>query len=91
MTITEIAAGIRKVLVNYVNLDKSVSLDSRNSFIIGQRDYSDEQIISFWLSISDIEDHRVPMFVVRQWAKKATNIDEWMALLEQNTTLPENN
>jgi hypothetical protein len=91
MTITEIAAGIRKVLVNYVNLDKSVSLASRNFFIIGQRDYSDEQIISFWLSISDIEDHRVPMFVVRQWAKKATNIDEWMALLEQNTTLPENN
>jgi hypothetical protein len=91
MTITEIAAGIRKVLVNYVNLDKSVSLASRNSFIIGQRDYSDEQIISFWLSVSDIDDHRVPMFVVRQWAKKATNIDEWMALLEQNTTLPENN
>jgi hypothetical protein len=91
MTIKEIAAGLRVALVNYINLDKSVSLATRNFFIVGQRGYSDEEIISLWLSVSDIEDHQVPMFAVRQWAKKATNITEWMELLERNTTPPQNN
>jgi hypothetical protein len=31
------------------------------------------------------------MFIVKQWARKATNISEWMALLEGNTAPPENN
>jgi hypothetical protein len=91
MTITEIATDLRVALVNYVNRDESVSLTSRISFIVAQFDSSDEEVISFWLSVSEIEDHQVPMFVVRQWAKKATNIVEWMTLLERNTTPPENN
>jgi hypothetical protein len=59
--------------------------------MIEQLYFSDEQVISFWLSISYLEDRQVPMFVVRQWAAKATNINEWMTLLEGNTTRPENN
>jgi hypothetical protein len=56
-----------------------------------QNDASDEQVISFWLSVSYLEDHRVPMFVVKQWGLKASNISEWMALLERNTAPPQNN
>jgi hypothetical protein len=56
------------VLVNCVNRDNGVSLADRNKFFIGQRDCSDEEIISFWLSVSFLEDHRVPMFVVEYTA-----------------------
>jgi hypothetical protein len=59
--------------------------------MIDQFDFSDEQIISFWLSISHLEDRQVPLFIVRQRAKKATSVTEWMTLLELNTTRPENN
>ena len=45
-----------------------------------QNDSSDEDVISFWLSYLD--NHRVPMFIVTQWARRVTNISEWMALLE---------
>jgi hypothetical protein len=48
-------------------------------------------VISFWLSVSYLGNHRVPMFIVKQWARRATNISEWMALLERNTAPPENN
>jgi hypothetical protein len=91
MTIAEIATVLRIVLVNCVNRDNGVSLAGRNKFFIGQRDCSDEEIISFWLSVSCLDDHRVPMFVVEKWAKQATSINEWMSLLERNTTVPENN
>jgi hypothetical protein len=30
------------------------------------------------------------MFVDKHWAKRATNIGEWMALFELTTTPPEN-
>jgi hypothetical protein len=45
----------------------------------------DEEVIALWLSVSYLEEHHVPMFVAKQWAEKATNISEWMALLERNT------
>jgi hypothetical protein len=60
-------------------------------FAAVQNDASDKQVISFWLSESYLEDHRVPMFVVKQWELKASNISEWMALLERNTAPPQNN
>jgi hypothetical protein len=37
------------------------------------------------LSVSDLKEHHVPIFVVEQWAKRATSIKEWMALLQRNT------
>jgi hypothetical protein len=41
-------------------------------------------------SLSD-ESQCVPMFVAKHWAEKATNVSEWMALLERNTAPPGNN
>ena len=63
----------------------------RQTFAAAQNDCSDEEVSSFWLSVSYLEEHQVPMFVAKQWAKRATNISEWMALLERNTAPPENN
>jgi hypothetical protein len=91
MTLTEIAADLRAAIVNCVGWDESVPIASRISFMIDQFDFSDEQVISFWLSISYLENRQAPMFVVKQWAAKATSINEWMTLLELNTTRPENN
>lgn len=89
MTITEIATSLRLVLKNCVNANKDVSIVERRYFASLQNDSSDEEIVSFWLSVSCLEDHQVPMFVVERWAERASTINEWMALLERNTTRPE--
>jgi hypothetical protein len=91
MTIPEIAAQLRVALGVCVSADKDVSPAERSYFTAMQNDSSDEEVISFWLSVSYLENHRVPMFIVKQWARRATNISEWMALLEWNTAPPENN
>jgi hypothetical protein len=91
MTIPETAAQLRVALGNCVNAAKYVSPAERDHFTAAQNDSSDEEVISFWLSVSYLEEHHVPMFVAKQWAKRATNIGEWMALLERNTAPPENN
>jgi hypothetical protein len=91
MTIPEIAAQLRVALVICVGADKDVSPAERSYFTAMQNDSSDEDVISFWLSVSYLGNHRVPMFIVKQWARRATNISEWMALLERNTAPPENN
>jgi hypothetical protein len=91
MTIPEIAVLLRLALGNCVNVDKGVSLTDRNYFTSVQNDASDEEVIAFWLSVSYLEEHHVPMFVAQQWAEKATNIGEWMALLERNTAPRGNN
>ena len=91
MTIPEIAAQLRVALGNCVNADKDVSSAERSSFTAAQNDSSDEEVVSLWLSVFYLEEHLVPMFVAKQWAKRANNISEWMALLERNTAPPENN
>ena len=83
MTITEIATSLRLVLKNCVNANKDVSIVERRYFASLQNDSSDEEIVSFWLSVSCLEDHQVPMFVVERWAERASTINEWMALLER--------
>jgi hypothetical protein len=74
-----------------VNEAKDVSPAERDHFTAAQNDSSDEEVITFWLSVSYLEKRQVPMFVAKQWAKRATNISEWMALLERNTAPPGNN
>jgi hypothetical protein len=91
MTIPEIASQLRIALGLCVGADKDVSSSERSYFVAVQNDASDEQVISFWLSVSYLEDHQVPIFVVKRWGQKASNINEWMALLERNTAPPENN
>ena len=91
MTIPEIAAQQRVALGICVSADKDVSPAERSHFTAMQNNSSDEDVISFWLSVSYLDNHRVPMFIVTQWAQRATNISEWMALLEWNTAPPENN
>jgi hypothetical protein len=91
MTIPEIAAQLRVALGICVSADKDVSSAERSYFAAAQNVASDEEVISFWLSVSYLEDHRVPMFVVKQCARRASNISEWMSLLEWNTAPPENN
>ena len=91
MTISEIAAQVRVALGICVSADKDVSPAERSHFTAMQNNSSDEDVISFWLSVSYLDNHRVPMFIVTQWAQRATNISEWMALLEWNTAPPENN
>jgi hypothetical protein len=88
MTIPEIAAQVRVALGICVSADKDVSPAERSHFTGMQNNSSDEDVISFWLSVSYLDNHRVPMFIVTQ---RATNISEWMALLEWNTAPPENN
>jgi hypothetical protein len=91
MTIAEIAVQLRVALGNCVNAAKDVSQVERDHFTAAQNDSSDEEVICFWLSVSYLDDHQVPMFVAKHWAKQANNISEWMALLERNTTPPGNN
>jgi hypothetical protein len=91
MTIPATAAQLRVALGNCVNADKDVSLAERSYFAAVQNDSSDEEVISFWLSVSYLEQHQVPMFVAKLWAKRVNNISQWMALLERNTAPPENN
>jgi hypothetical protein len=91
MTIPEIAARLRVALGICVSADKDVSPAERSYFTARQNNSSDEDGISFWLSVSYLDNHRVPMFIVTQWARRATNISEWMALLECNTAPPGNN
>jgi hypothetical protein len=91
MTIPEIASQLRVALGVCVGADKDVSSAERSYFAAVQNDSSDEEVISFWLSVSYLEEHRVPLFVAKMWAKRAANLIEWMALLERNTAPPENN
>jgi hypothetical protein len=91
MTIPKIAAQLRVILGLCVFADKDVSPQKRIYFTTEQNDSSDEEVIAFWLSVSCLEEHQLPMFIVEQWAKRATSINEWMALLDRNTTLPGNN
>jgi hypothetical protein len=91
MTIPEIAEQLRLALGHCVDAAKEVSPADRSYFTAAQNNSSDEEVISFWLSVSYLEEHQVPMFVAKQWAKRAKNICEWMALLEQNTAPPGNN
>ena len=91
MTISEIASQLRLALVVCVGADGTVSSAERTYFAAVQNDASDEEVIAIWLSVSYLEDHQVPMFVVERWAERASTINEWMALLERNTTRPENN
>jgi hypothetical protein len=67
MTIPEIASQLRIVLGVCVGADKDVSSAERSYFAAVQNDASDEEVIPFWLSVSYLEDHQVPMFVARQW------------------------
>jgi hypothetical protein len=91
VTISEIASQLRVALGICVGADEDVSVAERSYFAAVQNDASDEEVISFWLSVSYLEDHRVPIFVAKQWGQRASNISEWMALLEGNTAPPENN
>lgn len=91
MTITEVARDLREFLCGYVDADKSVSAADRNFFTAGQKKASDEEVISFWLSISRLDANQVPMFVAKKFAAQAEDIDEWMTLLDQNTVPPEEN
>lgn len=91
MTIPEIAAQLRAAFGKSVATDKGVSLPDRNLFAAAQNACSDEEIILMWLSVSSVQEHQVPMFVVEQWARRANDLNEWMELLKQNTTPPENN
>jgi hypothetical protein len=91
MTVPEIAAVMRSALGQCVNADKGVSPTDRRYFTAAQNDAPDEEVIAFWLSVSYLEEHHVPMFVAKQLAEKATNISEWMALLERNTAPRGNN
>jgi hypothetical protein len=91
MTIPEIASQLRMVLGIYVNASKEISPAQRIYFAAGQNDSSDEEIISFWLSVSRLEEHQVPMFVAKHWAARSSNFVDWMLLLEHNTAPPGNN
>jgi hypothetical protein len=91
MTIPEIASQLRMVIGVCVSADGNVSPTERRYFDTFQRNSSDEQVIPFWLSVSSLEEHQVPMFVVRHWAKRSSNFIEWMALLHNNTAPPGTN
>lgn len=91
MTIPEIASQLRMVLGVCVKADANVSLAQRIYFAAAQNDCSDEEIISFWLSVSSLDEHQVPMFVAKHWATRSSNFIEWMVLLEHNTAPPGNN
>ena len=91
VSILEIAAQLRVAIGDFVVADKDVSLADRISFTAALNDCSDEEIISIWLSVSCVQEHQVPMFVVEQWARRANNFNDWMELLKRNTTPPENN
>jgi hypothetical protein len=80
MTVPEIASQLRIVLGFCVNPDTEVSPAQRIHFAAAQNDCSDEQIISFWLSVSNLDEHH-----------RSSNFIEWMILLEHNTAPPGNN
>jgi hypothetical protein len=65
MTIPEIAAQLRMVLGVCAKSDANVSPSERIYFAAAQNDRSDQEIISFWLSVSSIEEHQVPMFTAK--------------------------
>jgi hypothetical protein len=52
MTIPEIAVQLREALGNCVDSAKDVSPAERSYFTAAQNDSSDEEVISFWLSVS---------------------------------------
>src|SRR5580693_5758508 len=85
MTIPEIAAQIRMVLGVCAKANANVSPAERIYFAAAQNNCSDEEIISFWLAVSSLEEHQVPMFVAKHWAERASNFIEWIAVLENNT------
>jgi hypothetical protein len=70
MTIPEIASQLRISLGVCVVAHKDVSSAQWSHFAAVQNDASDEQVVSFWLSVSYLEDHRVPMFVVKQFSDR---------------------
>jgi hypothetical protein len=74
-----------------VHAEAKVSPAQRIYFAAAQNDCSDEDIISFWLSMSNREDHQVPMFVAEHWAIRSSNFIEWMVLLEHKTAPARNN
>jgi hypothetical protein len=90
VTIAEIAEDLRAALMNCIKRDGDVTLLDRCSLTIVEHDFSDEEIVSLWLSVSCLCDHRVPVFVAKHWAEKVTNIDDWMDLLKRHTTMPKN-
>jgi hypothetical protein len=73
MTVPEIASQLRMVLGVCVNADTEVSPAQRIYFAAAQKHCSDEQIISFWLSVSSLEEHQVPMFVAKHGASRSSN------------------
>ena len=91
MTVPEIASQLRMVLGVCANANTEVSPTQRIYFAAAQKHCSDEQINSFWLSVSSLEEHQVPMFVAKHWATRSSNFIEWMILLEHNTAPPGNN
>jgi hypothetical protein len=91
MTIPEIAAQLRVALGLCVCAAKDVSTEERIYFTSQQNDSSDEEVIAFWLSVSYLDEHQVPMFVVEKWAKRASSVNHWMALWERNTAPLGNN
>jgi hypothetical protein len=52
---------------------------------------SDEEIIAFWLSLSNLRDHHVSVAVAKQWVKEANDIGEWMSILKQHSGPQGNN
>ena len=89
MTITEIAADLRVVLRDSVAADRSISVHER-TFFTALQNVSDEEMVTLWLSLSNLKDRHVSMAVAELWAKEAKDFSEWMALLEWNTR-PERN
>jgi hypothetical protein len=65
MTIPEIAAQLRMVLGFALKRKQNVSPAERIYFAAAQNDCSDEEIISFWLTVSSLEEHQVPMSVAK--------------------------
>ena len=81
----ETAGQMRVALNNCVSADKDVRLQNEVISPQYRATLLDEEVISFWLSVSNLEQHQVPTFVAVQWAKRANGVGEWMALLERNT------
>jgi hypothetical protein len=76
--------------MNCINQDGEVTLLDRCYLTTVEHDFSDEEIVSLWLSVSCLRDHQVPIFVAKHWAEKVSTIDDWMKLLKRHTTMPKN-
>jgi hypothetical protein len=77
MTIPEIAARLRAALCNCVHADEGVSPAERRYFDAVQLKSTDEEVILPGCRyLIYLEDHRVPMFVVKQWGKRRAVIPE---------------